>query len=43
MTKKKNTLTRIEWLDMAKGYGIIVTIFAHLMLNTLLEYIKIHI
>lgn len=38
MTKKKNTLTRIEWLDMAKGYGIIVTIFAHLMLNTLLEY-----
>lgn len=39
MTKKnKSSLTRVEWLDMARGYGIIVTIFAHLILSTLLKH-----
>lgn len=31
-------LDRIEWIDMAKGYGIILTIWAHLILGTLLKY-----
>lgn len=29
MSVEKISYGRIEWLDMAKGYGIILVIFAH--------------
>lgn len=31
-------LARIKWVDMAKGYGIIFTIFAHIILSTLVKH-----
>ena len=31
-------LARIKWVDMAKGYGIIFTIFAHIILSMLVKY-----